>query len=112
MDERQFEQKQEAYLTEKRNLKEQLEQAYEERRRFHHYLDHLANYVNYVNYPTPHYDISPNKQVVYRLLTDCKEEADQQIRQKQQIIEHQLDEQQRQFQKDRFAYEEAKRKEF
>lgn len=107
MDERQFEQKQEAYLTEKRELEEQLEQSYEERRKFHNYLDHLANYINY---PTPHYDVSPDNQVVYRLLTDYKEEADQQIRQKQHIIEDQLDEQYRQFKKDLFDYEESKQK--
>lgn len=107
MNERQFEQKQEAYLAEKRNLENQLDQTYEEKKAFHNYLDHLANYVNY---PTPHYDVSPNKQVVYHLLTDCKEEADQQIRQKQRIIEDQLDEHYRQFKKDSFDYEESKRK--
>ncbi|MBO1102689.1 hypothetical protein [Enterococcus hirae] len=107
INERHFEEKETAYLSEKRHLENQLEQTYEEKRAFHNYLDHLANYVNY---PTPHYDVSPNKQVVYRLLTNCKEEIDQRIRQKQLAIESQLDEQHRQFQKERFAYEESKRK--
>lgn len=54
INERQFEEKEIAYLSEKRHLENQLEQTYEEKRAFHNYLDHLANYVNY---PTPHYDV-------------------------------------------------------
>ncbi|EKQ3612521.1 hypothetical protein P4507_001548 [Enterococcus faecalis] len=101
-----FQQKEEQYLIEKRQIEDRLEKVMAEKRAFHRYLDQLANQVNY---PTPYYDEVPNKQVVYRLLTNSQEIADRRIRQEQLRLESELEEKQLKFREERNAYENTKR---
>lgn len=103
----QFMLKEDHYFSEKRLLENQLAQVMEEKRFFLRYLEQLSLQVQR---STPYYDVEPNRQIVYRLLMNSREEAEQRVKKEQVAIDHQLEAIKRVFYQERQHYEEMKRR--
>ena len=69
--------------SEKKQLENQLDQLKNEKSKFDHYLNHLANQFHDFSF----FDVSPHRKQFYRLLNDSKEEAEGIFRRDKRIIE-------------------------
>ncbi|ENZ5626691.1 hypothetical protein ACGWZA_001191 [Enterococcus hirae] len=69
--------------SEKKQLENQLDQLKNEKSKFDHYLNHLANQFHDFSF----FDVSPHRKQFYRLLNDSKEEAEGIFRREKRLIE-------------------------